>query len=304
MELACAALGAVIIAGILWEVFEDLFHPAGTGALSDWLGPHLFRAMKLHPPLLPVAGPLAVVTVIGTWVASLVVGFGLVYLPWYPAAFRTSTGTVPSDVSRVASSLYFSFETLITLGYGDLVPHSTMTRLASTLEALVGFGLLTASVSSIVLLYPALSRMRLLARGTEHLVGAEGATGAAVADSGSDVVLNALARDVTQARIDLVHFPIVYFFATNDPKASVATWLRHLVRFASEAQSPGRPNHVRVAGGALDKALTDFAELLDERYLHTRSDSRERIFDVFARDHLLGEASHARARIGSGDTCP
>jgi hypothetical protein len=288
MELACAALGAILVGGILWEVFNDLFHPARTGALSDWVGRHLFSAMKLHPRLLPVAGPLAVVTVIATWVASLVVGFGLLYLPAYPAEFRTSTGTVAPDGSRLASALYFSFETLITLGYGDLVPHSAMTRLLATLEALVGFGLLTASVSSIVLLYPALSRMRLLARGAEHLVNAEGTAGVAVADSGSDVVLNGLARDVTNARIDLVHFPIVYFFAANDPKASVANWLTHLVRFASEAQSPGRPDHVRLAGAALDKALTDLADLLDQRFLHTRSGSRERIFDLFARDHLLG----------------
>jgi hypothetical protein len=287
MELACAALGAVIAGGVLWEVFNDLFQPAGSGALSDWLGRLLFRLMKRHPRLLPLAGPLAVVTVIGTWVAALVVGFGLMYLPGYPSEFRTSTGTTPPDASGLASSLYFSFETLITLGYGDLVPYSPLTRIASTFEALVGFGLLTASVSSIVLLYPALSRMRLLARGASHLVHAEGSAGVAVADSKSDVVLNGFARDVTHARIDLMHFPVLYFFATNDPKASVASWLAHLVRFAGDAQTPDRPNHVRLAGAALDNALTEFAGILDERYLHTRSGSRERIFDAFARDHLV-----------------
>jgi hypothetical protein len=291
MEFAYGALGAVIIGGILWQVFDDLFHPGETGALSDWLGRHLFRTMRRRPRLLPLAGPMAVVTVIATWVAALVLGFGLVYLPRYPAEFRTSTGAIPPDASGLGAALYFSFETLITLGYGDLVPSSAVTRIAATFEALVGFGLLTASVSSIVLLYPALSRMRLLARGTSHLVEAERMTGVSVADSGSDVVLNGLARDVTHARIDLVHFPIVYFFAASERNASVASSLTHLMRFAADAQSPDRPNRVRLAGAALDRALTDLADILDERFLHTRSGSRERVFDAFARDHLVERRS-------------
>lgn len=153
---------------------------------------------------------------------------------------------------------------------------------AST-EALVGFGLLTASVSSIVLLYPALARMRLLARGVSHIVDAEKQSGIPLASTDSDVVLSSLARDVARARIDLIHFPIVYFFASNDLKARVSMWVHDLVRFASEAAQEGRPEHVRVAGTALDRALDDFASIVDGRYLHTRSRDRNVIFDALVK---------------------
>jgi len=282
-----AVLGFLLIAAILWEVFSDLFHPGGTSALTDWVGRMIFEGCKRIPRTLPLAGPAALVTVIALWVAGLVMGFALVYYRAYPADFRTSTGAVPADSSRMLASLYFSFETLITLGYGDIVPQSGMTRFIAGTEGLVGFGLLTASVSSIVLLYPALSRMRRLARGVSHIVDAERASGIALAATGSDVTLSSLARDVTNARIDLVHFPLVYYFASEDPEASVPTWVRELVRLASEACQPGRPEHVRFAGNALDRALHEFAAILDARFLHTRSRNRDVIFQALAKDHLV-----------------
>lgn len=287
MEIGLAVFGAIIVAVILWEVFNDLFHPAGTSALSDWVGRHLFNAFKRTSRGLPLAGPVTIVTVIAAWVAGLVVGFALIYLHGYPAEFRTSTGAMPPPGSRFASVLYFSFETLITLGYGDLVPQSAITRVLSNIEALVGFGLLTASVSSIVLIYPALSRMRLLARGISHLTGAERDVGHAFASCGSDVVLNGLARDVTHARIDLLHFPVVYYFASHEREAAVAFWTGDLIRFAVDASAPERPAHIRLAGASLDRALHDFAAILEERFVHTGSENRERIFEAFARDHRV-----------------
>lgn len=285
MDTLWAIVGLLLIAAIVWEVFNDLFRPGGTGALSDWVGRRLFELCKRAPRTLPLAGPTALVTVIALWIGGLVVGFALLYHSAYPAAFRTSTGAVPAGSSKLLSSLYFSFETLTTLGYGDIVPQSGLIRLLANIEGLVGFGLLTASVSSIVLLYPALARMRLLARGVAHIVDAERASGISLAATQSDVILSSLARDVTRARIDLVHFPLVYYFVSEDPKAAVPTWVRELVRLAGEARQPDRPGNVRLAGDMLDRSLHDFAAILEGRFLHTRSHNREIIFEALAADH-------------------
>ncbi len=184
VEMVWLVLGYALIAAIVWEVFNDLFHPGGTGAISDWIGREFFNGFKRVPRMLTLAGPAALITVIALWITGLVVGFALVYLHAYPADFRTSTGTVPPASSKVLAVLYFSFETLITLGYGDVVPQGKVARFAAGVEGLIGFGLLTASVSAIVLLYPALSRMRLLARGVSHIVDAEKQTGIRLADTG------------------------------------------------------------------------------------------------------------------------
>jgi hypothetical protein len=290
VDVFWAVLGIVLIGAVLWEVFDDLFHPAGTGALSDWLGRTMFTGFKRAPNLLPLAGPLTLVTMIALWVAGLILGFALVFYRLYPGDFRTSTGAVPPSSSRFLDVVYFSYETLITLGYGDVVPQSHLTRFIAATEGLVGFALLTASVSSIVLLYPALSRMRLLARGVSHIVDAEHASGILLAENDSDVILSGLARDVAHARIDLVHFPIVYYFASNDPRASVPRWVHDLARIAREAGEPGRHPHVRFAGNTLDSALNEFAQILEDRFLHTGSKGRDVIFDAVSADHL----SHRR----------
>ena len=134
MAIFWPVVGVVLIATIAWEVFHDLFHPGGTGALSDFVGRTFFESFKRFPRLLGVAGPLALVTVIALWVAGLVFGFAFVYLAAYPAGFRTSTGDVPPPSAPFVSVFYFSFETLITLGYGDIVPRSWVIRLVGSLR--------------------------------------------------------------------------------------------------------------------------------------------------------------------------
>lgn len=128
MAIFWPAVGVALIAAVVWEVFNDLFHPGGTGALSDWIARALFNAFKQVPRVLGIAGPLALLMVIASWVTGLVFGFALVYLDAYPAGFRTSTGSVPPASFSFLSVLYFSFQTLIALGYGDIVPRSWMVR--------------------------------------------------------------------------------------------------------------------------------------------------------------------------------
>jgi hypothetical protein len=282
-----AVAGAAIIIAIVVEVFQDLFHPAGSGALSDWIGRRVFNLLRRRRPALPLAGPISVVVVIGAWVVCLVTGFAFIYYGSFPDRFLTSTGTVPDHSGRFLSPLYFSFETLITLGYGDLVPQSMAMRFTAAVEGLIGFGLLTASVSSIVLLYPAVSRMRLLARGVAHIVRTERRLGIPLASSGSDVILSELARDVTNTRIDLVHFPVLYYFTSGNQDASVSHWVHQLARLAEEGQAEGLPASVRFAAATLDNALDEFAELLARRFVRMPSTDRDAVFRAVARDHLV-----------------
>ena len=62
-----------------------------------------------------------------------------------------------------SSQLYLSLVTLVTLGYGDIVPTSDWLRILQQLEALTGFAIVTASLSWVISIYPALGRRRALA---------------------------------------------------------------------------------------------------------------------------------------------
>ncbi|MFL5616112.1 MAG: potassium channel family protein [Gemmatimonadaceae bacterium] len=286
LQYLSVAAGAAIVGLVLWEVFHDLFHPAGRAALTAAVGRAYFAMLRGKRYRLSLAGPLVLVTVILLWVAGLVAGFALIYLPFFPDGFRTSAGVIPPAVNPVMTTLYISAETLTTLGYGDLPPHDVGLRVIATMEGLVGFALVTASVSEIVLIYPALTRMRHLALGVSHVVRGEAYSGVRLADTGSDVILSGLASGVTHARIDLIHFPVIYFFAPQSEDASIARWTRALARFAGEAGASDRPAHVRFAAATLDKSLDDLSSLLENQFLKSaKGRPRNEIFAAFARYH-------------------
>ena len=68
-----------------------------------------------------------------------------------PDAFMSLTSAMPHDiVGRVMQLRYFSFVTLATVGYGDIVPHTAATRTLALLEAILGQFYLVALVGRLV----------------------------------------------------------------------------------------------------------------------------------------------------------
>ena len=76
--------------------------------------------------------------------AYLLIGFAfaqiyMLLLMWAPESFRFPTPIEVSTYPALASSLlYFSFVTLATLGYGDILPQTETARMLAVIEAVVG----------------------------------------------------------------------------------------------------------------------------------------------------------------------
>lgn len=68
-----------------------------------------------------------------------------------PSAFMALSSPHPNDyVDRVLEMRYFSFATLTTVGYGDIVPHSAGARTLAVLEAVTGQIYLTVLIARLV----------------------------------------------------------------------------------------------------------------------------------------------------------
>jgi hypothetical protein len=67
----------------------------------------------------------------------------------FPASFRGATG----DSLDLADAIYFSFVTIATLGYGDVVPVSPPARGLAMVEAVSGQMYLAVLVARLVSLY-------------------------------------------------------------------------------------------------------------------------------------------------------
>jgi Ion channel len=68
-----------------------------------------------------------------------------------PGSFTSAVSNMPTDlVGRVMQLRYFSFVTLATVGYGDIVPHTPAARTLALLEAMLGQFYLVALVGRLV----------------------------------------------------------------------------------------------------------------------------------------------------------
>jgi hypothetical protein len=77
--------------------------------------------------------------------------FGLFY--WVLEQMSPGTFAVSGDFSRM-SAIYFSFVTLATLGYGDIVPRTDVARSLTIVEGVGGQLFLAVLVARLVSLYP------------------------------------------------------------------------------------------------------------------------------------------------------
>jgi Ion channel len=70
-----------------------------------------------------------------------------------PDAFVVTYGTTAGRLMKGVNALYFSFATLCTIGYGDIVPVSNVARMLAILEAVAGMFYMTMLIARLVALY-------------------------------------------------------------------------------------------------------------------------------------------------------
>jgi hypothetical protein len=298
-------LGAGLVFAALRDVFHQLFHPSGNGSISRVLMRTTWRAFRRAagrtPKRLEHAGPAALLVVVANWVVLTAVGWALILWPHLPQRFVFASGLVPSDQDGIVDALYLSLVTLATLGYGDIAPRSDSLRLLLPLEALVGFALLTASLTWVVSVYPPLTRRRSLAQQIALVRDAESETGVAVARAGAEASerrLGSLASQLTVIRSDLCHFPITYYFHAGDERSSLSANMGGLLRIAQDGVDEGNPPPVRLSAAELRGAIDDFSATIASQFLDLPSAPTAKVLAAYARDHL--RASPEDDGLGQG----
>ena len=290
IAVAVGALMALVATG---DIFHSLFHPSARTTLSGvviravWIA--VRRLSARAPRLLLIAGPLGVLAAILNWAVLLVVGWALIYWPWMPEGYLLAEGLDPAAHNGFVDALYLSMVTLATLGFGDIAPADPVLRLVAPIEALVGFGLLTASLTWVLSLYPVLRRIRSLAEEVLTLEAAgDGDACAALAEvppAEAAAIISGLASRLIAARTDLVQSELVYYFHPGDRLHSLADALAVLLRIADDASAPGRPPELRLAGRRLRIALEAIAGTLAGDILRSPGLGVAETFRAYAEDH-------------------
>src|SRR3954453_17434381 len=291
MDVVWTVLGIVLIALALRDIFDVLFHPLGRGMIAR-RGVRGLAALARRKPgrsgtIGLLAGPLSYIAVVGTWAALLVVGWALVFLPQLPQGFHFDPGLAPAQHPGFLDPVYVSLVNLTSLGYGDISPASPAMRLLGPVETMFGLGLLTASISWLLSIYGAISRRDSLAHEVHLAKEAEERLGEKLADADPELLetlLAGFAEQLIRVRRDLIPFPIVHYFRTEDEERALAGLLPFLGSLADEAGEQSRPHSLRVRAQILRMAIDDFAETLRKR-LKMPGETTEETLHHYQGDH-------------------
>lgn len=163
MTIFAGLLGLFLVLLVIWEGFETIILPRSvTRQLRLTRGFYLViwpfsSAIARRLPderrqlYLSYFGPLSLPLLLVFWAFMLVLGFALLQF------------SIPHGLDRVPgmnllqTALYQSGVTFFTLGYGDVTPHTNLSRFLAVAEAGVGFGFLAVVIGYLPVLYQAFS---------------------------------------------------------------------------------------------------------------------------------------------------
>lgn len=286
MDWTVGVVGSLLVAVVVRDVFHTLFHPIGHGSIAPQVMRFVWWLMRLFHPdrrIASLTGPLGIALVVLTWGALAVLGWSMLYFAFMPEGFAYSSELDPARRNVVFDSLYVSLVTIGTLGFGDIVPTSPWLRLLVPLESLFGFMLLTAAVSWVLQIYPALHRRRVLALQLSTLREARRLQPSVGIESIPTDVLTGLAASVVEARNDFTQYGATYYFRDLETDASLAFSLEYATRLAEEASASSHPQ-TRLAGALITAAVDSLAGLLDDEFLRLGGDTAA-VVKAYAADH-------------------
>src|SRR5918994_3172163 len=134
---------------------------------------------------------------------------------------------------------------------------------------MVGFGLLSASLSWVVSLYPVFSRHRSLAHEVSLVRKAECETGIGMDQMdalAAEQMLGSITTQLIAVQTDLVHFPISYYFRSTNERFELSAAMPWLLRLAQEDDGADCAPGVRLRASMLRGAIEGFSATIGERF--------------------------------------
>jgi voltage-gated potassium channel Kch len=162
-----ALAGVVLIALVMWDIFQTIVVPRpGTSRFRiarhvirpGWLAwravADRVRSGVRRDTFLGLFAPGAAILLLVVWIATLILGYGLLL-------FALRGDLTPSPTS-VVDSVYFAGESILTLGYGDVVASGTAARILVLTAAVGGLGIVALVITILFSLFGSYQRREVL----------------------------------------------------------------------------------------------------------------------------------------------
>lgn len=209
MGVVSQIVGALIVLAALGDIFLTVFQGGSASIVSGHMNRIVWLAFRWMSGLkgidrqrfLSYAGPTLVALTVILWVMLLVIGFAMIYWPAVGASIQADEGPTPTGFR---TALYFSSMSLSTLGTGDIIAMSHSMRLLMSVQALLGFSVLTSSLTYMLSIYNALISHNSLGLALHHASGDEGTSIELVARFGAGGDFSAGQQEIGSLGRDLI----------------------------------------------------------------------------------------------------
>jgi hypothetical protein len=215
-------------------------------------------------------GPLSLIFLLAVWATGLIFGFTLLQ---YGAGDHVQLNGQPVTFYAL---IYHSGETFFTLGYGDIVPTSSVARFLAVLEAGMGFGFLGTVIGYIPTIYSSFSRREIEISMLDERAGSPSTASELLSRMGKSTqqdVLDGVFRDWERWAAEVLEshlsYPALSFFRSQHNNQS---WLGALttVLDASSLVIAGvdglRNDQAKLTYAIARHAMVDLSQVVNARY--------------------------------------
>ncbi|MFZ0276186.1 MAG: potassium channel family protein [Candidatus Sulfotelmatobacter sp.] len=287
-SILAAIFGVVIICVVLLDAFETVVLPRRVTRhfkLTAWFYRRTWipwrgiarriRTFSRQQSFLGYFGPLSLITLLVFWATTLILGFALVQ---YGIGEHEQLSGEPITFGRL---VYHSGQTFFTLGYGDILPTSSLARALSVIEAGMGFAFLGVVIGYLPVVYGSFSRREIQismldARAgspptaTELLVRLAGSSeNRAIEQLVLDGVLHDWERWAAELLESHISYPVLSFFRSQHSNQS---WLGALLTMLDVTSllltgvDGIHPGQAKLTFAMARHAAVDLAQVVNARY--------------------------------------
>ena len=257
-------LGVVLIAIAIIDIFMTVLYPrTGKSLLSmpvskgTW---KIFRQVARWSKsvtrsdaegsrVLSYCGSVVLVFIAIVWIASFIIGFGLIVWTMLGDQIVASQGKTPTGFG---TALYYSGYNFTTLGIGNLIPKSTICQLLTVLQAALGFATFTVTLTYLLSVLNALTQRNVFALSLHHRMAGKANVARLLLGWGMDDEFTNTRSDITSISRDLFmlleshhSYPILHYFRFSEPLYSLARMIYITMDTAALLQSALHQQHYR-----------------------------------------------------------
>ena len=170
MHIVAFLIGLICLLGVVLDAFQTIIlprRPKGRFRITRafylvtwqpwWRVTELFKSKAVRDQSYSIFGPLSLILLLAFWATLLTFGFSMLFMAM-GTPFADALNVTHGHFANFRTDLYVSGTTLFTLGLGDVVPRTHLSRVAMVLESGCGLGFVALVIGYLPVLYQAFSR--------------------------------------------------------------------------------------------------------------------------------------------------